>query len=117
MSMLIKMQPGSEEAERIDLLCSLTNLSQNTIGAIKYHLVNGAKITLSATLHDIEIPNLVRSINTINETNGIVQSIIDFDKYRTGHDFKYSGKASLKTGLGIYKCTKCGAEKEQNING
>ena len=111
MSMLIKMQPGSEDEGRLDLLCSLTNLSKNTVDAIKYNLVNGAKIELSAAIYDIQVPNLVRSINKINETNHIVQQIIDFKKQ--AHDFQYSGKVDLNTGAGIYKCTKCGKRKAE----
>ena len=89
MSMLIKMRPGSEDEGRLDLLCSLTNLSKNTVDAIKYHLVVGAKIELTAAIFDIQAPNLIWSINKIN------------------------GKVDLNTGAGIYKCTKCGKRKAE----
>lgn len=73
--MMLKMQAGVYTNEFIDLLCQLTKLNENTVNAIKYHLVKGATVELSAAVHSIRVPNLIRSLNTLNEINYIVDQI------------------------------------------
>ncbi|HEY7864644.1 MAG TPA: hypothetical protein VIC51_01415 [Psychromonas sp.] len=77
-NMQLKMQPGAQSNEEVDLYGKLTSLEENTLTAVKYHLCNGATIKLASAVFDLKEPNLIRAVNKINEVNETVQQIIDF---------------------------------------
>ncbi|MFC4699362.1 hypothetical protein ACFO4O_04215 [Glaciecola siphonariae] len=78
--MNIPMQPGIESKERITLLCALVGkFSPNTVDALIRYFTGGATLDLCCCIYDIKLPNLTRSINRLNEINGIVEQIKQID--------------------------------------
>tara|TARA_R110000772_G_scaffold125384_4_gene232080 strand:+ start:181 stop:438 length:258 start_codon:yes stop_codon:yes gene_type:complete len=79
--MNIKMQQGAESKKRLELLYKLTKFSDETKQALTYHFDKGANIELAANVFNLKAPNLIRSINRLQEVNNTVESIkqIDFE--------------------------------------
>ncbi|TDF41926.1 hypothetical protein EYS14_03520 [Alteromonadaceae bacterium M269] len=80
--MMIPMQQGTESLERFTLLLKIANkFNENTKTALTQHFVNGMDIELVCYTYSIHQPNLQRSINRINEVNGLIEQIKHVDLY------------------------------------
>jgi hypothetical protein len=79
--LLIPMQAGGEKLKRVKLLLSLCQFGTDTDGALIAHFVHGQPIKLAAFMHDLQRPNLARSIKTLNDVNQTVEQIKHDDLY------------------------------------
>lgn len=80
--MLIPMQPGTESEKRIKLLLLMVGkFNENTQEALIRHFTTGMTIDMCCCLHDIKIPNFMRSINRLNEMNDLVEQVKELDIY------------------------------------
>jgi len=74
------MQPGTESAERIELLLRLVpKFNDATRSALRFYYITGGDIATCCTVYGISQRNLHRSVTRLNEVNQIVEDIKTID--------------------------------------